>query len=85
LEEIGDQHYQRGRRGEVLAGRLDIALKMDHLGFERAVAPEAESVAVGIDQVRQGPKLLPLLLIVPVLKASRIGTLAWRLDLDEAD
>ena len=84
LKEVTKQRYQRGRCRELLARRLDIAIELDDVAFQRAVPPEAEGVAVGINQVRQGPELLLLLPIVPILETPRIGALAGRLDLDEA-
>ena len=52
---------------------------------EFAVAPKAEAVAVGIDEVRQGLELAPLRLVVRVGEFARVAALARRLDLDEAD
>jgi hypothetical protein len=53
--------------------------------MEVAILPEAEGVAVGVDQVRQQFEFLPLLLVVWVAEPARIGSLAWRLQLDEPD
>ncbi len=52
---------------------------------EFAVAPKAEAVAVGIDEVGQGLELAPLRLVVRVGEFARVAALARRLDLDEAD
>ena len=50
-----------------------------------AIAPQAEAIAVRVDQVRQVLQPLPLFLVVLVLEAARIGTFAGRLELDESD
>lgn len=49
------------------------------------VAPEREAVAVGVQQVGQRAEALPLRLVVPIAEPTRIGALAGRLNLDEAD
>ncbi|WP_244499736.1 hypothetical protein [Tardiphaga robiniae] len=58
---------------------------MNHRTFDLAVAPQAEGVAVGVEQIGQRLQLVPLLLVVRVGELARIGALAGRLDLDEAD
>ena len=89
---IGDQRRKSlmsgssvGGRCELRARRFDVAFEMDDRAFELAVAPQAERVAVGVDQVRQRLELVPLLLVVRIVELARIGALARRLDLDEAD
>ena len=52
---------------------------------ELAVAPQAECIAVGVDQVRQRLELVPLLLVVRIAELARVGAFARRLDLDEAN
>ena len=53
--------------------------------MEFAVAPEAESIAVGIDEVGQRLEFAPLPLVVRVGEFARVAAFAWRLDLHEAD
>jgi hypothetical protein len=59
---------------------------MDDLSVQLTVMPEAESVAVGVDQVRERLQFCPLFGVVAFLfEFPRIGAFAGRLDLDEAD
>src|SRR5436853_5138931 len=58
---------------------------MDDRAFKLAVAPQAERVAVGINQVWQGLQLSPLILVMRIVELARIGALARRLDFDEPD
>ena len=44
------------------SGGLHVALQPDDIAFELAIAPEAESVAVRVDEVREDLELRPLLL-----------------------
>ena len=85
LEEVGEQRYEAVRRGQLVAGGLDIALHVNHRSHKLSIPPEAEAIAVRVDQVGEGLELRPLLLVVRVLEAARIGPLAGCLDLDEAD
>jgi len=72
------------RCGEVAARSFDVAPEAHDVANDLAAAPETELVAVGIDQVRQRLQPCPLLFVVPVAKAPRVGALARCLDLDEA-
>lgn len=47
--------------------------------------PEAEGVAVGVEQVGKRLKFVPLISVVRVSKFARIGAFAWRLDFDKAN
>jgi hypothetical protein len=85
LQKVADNRQQGGRRGELVARRLNVAVKHDNLVLKLAIPPQAEGVAIGIQEVRQALELRPLLLVVLVREAARIGTLAGRFDLDEAD
>ena len=58
---------------------------MKNGSVEFAVAPEAEAIAIGVDQVREGLKLRPLLFVVRVAEAAGISSLARRLYLDETN
>ena len=51
----------------------------------RAIAPEAEGIAVGVNQIREGLEHRPLLLVMRLVEAARISSLAGRFDLDEAN
>ena len=84
MEEVGEQARQPGWGGQFGTGGFDIAVERQDLAFEVAVAPQAEGVAVGIDQVREGLQLFPLFAVVLVGEAPRVRALARRLDLDEA-
>jgi hypothetical protein len=84
-QETGEQREQRLRRRQRGARGFDIAFEADDLPLQLAVLPEAERIAVGVEDVRQRLELAPLLPVVLVRKPARIGTLARRLDLDEAD
>ncbi|MCY4350480.1 MAG: hypothetical protein OXC25_11600 [Thiotrichales bacterium] len=85
MEEVGEQGHEPVRGGQSDAGGLHVALQLDDFSHQFAVAPEAESVAVRVDEVRKGLELHPLLLVMPVVESTRVGALARRLDLDEAD
>ena len=51
---------ERFRRLQLRARGFDVAFEEDDLACEFAVAPQAEAVAVGVDEVRQGLELAPL-------------------------
>jgi len=51
LQETGNQRPQRFRRLELCARRFDVAIELDDLSFQLAVAPKAEAVAVGVDEI----------------------------------
>ena len=75
-----------GRGAASLApARLDVAVEMNDRADELAVAPQAERIAVGVEQVGKRLQLVPLFLVVRVVELARVGALAGRLDLDEAD
>jgi hypothetical protein len=50
-----------------------------------AAPPEAELIAIRVDQIGKRLEFLPLLLVVTVLEPAGIGTLAGSLDFDEPD
>src|SRR6185312_4033975 len=63
-----------------------ITVEMDDFSVQLTVMPEAERIAVGIDQVRERLELVPLLGVVAFLfELPRVCAFARRLDLDEAN
>ncbi len=84
-QKIREQPEQARGRAQRGAGTFDRAVQPDDLAMEVAILPEAEGIAVGVDQVRQQFEFLPLLLVVWVAEPARIGSLARRLQLDEPD
>jgi hypothetical protein len=73
----------RGRR-ELGAGGADVAVQGEQLADEFAVLPEAESIAVGEEDIGEGEQLPALVPVVRGGKAAWIGTLAGGFELDEA-
>ena len=84
-QKVRDERAQRLRRLELRAGGFDIAFEQDDFSSGFAVAPKAEPVAVGIDEIGQGLEFAPLRLVVGVGESAWVAALARRLDLDEAD
>lgn len=58
---------------------------MNDLAGDLAIPPQAEGVAIGIDQVGERLQFAPLILVVRIVEPARISALAWSLDLDEAN
>ncbi len=58
---------------------------MDYVALKFAVAPQAERVAIGIDQIGKRLQFDPLLLIVRIVEVPWIGTFAGCLHFDEPD
>ena len=58
---------------------------MNDRALQRVIAPQRETVAIGVEQIGQRLEFVPLFLVVPGLPPARIGPLARGLDLDEAD
>jgi hypothetical protein len=58
---------------------------VNDLADQFAVAPQAEGIAIGIEQVGKRLQLIPLILVVRVREFPWIGALARRLDFNEAD
>ncbi|WP_308240298.1 hypothetical protein [Mesorhizobium sp. J428] len=85
IEEVGDEREQRVGRRELRARRGDVAVEVDDLSRKFAVLPQAERSSVGVEQIRQRPEFLPLRFVMSIGEASRIGTFARCLHLDEAD
>ena len=85
LQEIPEQRQQTRPRHQCRASGLDVTLQAHHGGHQFAVVPEAELVAIAVEQVGQGLQPLPLGLVVRVLEAARVSAFARRLQLDEAD
>jgi hypothetical protein len=52
-KEIADEWQERVGRFELRARRLHIALTMNHLAGDLAVLPQAEAVAVRVEEVRE--------------------------------
>ena len=80
-----EQRQQFRRRRQRLAGGLDITVQGHDRHRKLAVPPQAEGVAVSVNQVGQRLELLPLRLVVFVLEPGRVGALARRFHFDEAD
>ena len=57
---------------------------MHNGAFELAVAPQAEGVSAGVDEVQQRLQLVPLSLVMWIFEATGIWTLAGSLDFDES-
>jgi hypothetical protein len=53
--------------------------------FRLPVTPQAERIAIGVNQVRQRLEFVPLILVVLIFELAWIGALSRRLDLDETD
>ena len=83
-EEGGEKVDQVWRRRQSLAGGLDVAVELDGRQRPLALAPQREGVAIGVDEVRDGLQLLPLILVV-ALEFGGVGALSRSLDLDEPD
>ena len=83
-QEIADERGQGGGRGELEAGAVQLAVEVDDLARQLPIAPQAETDAIGIEQVRQGLELAPLFLVVRIGEFAGIGPLARRLHFDEA-
>lgn len=80
-----DQRQEAIGRGELGARQLDIAVQLDDRADQRAVTPQRERIAVGVEQIGQRLELVPLVLIVPGLPLARVRALAGGLDFDETD
>lgn len=80
-EKIGEQVEQARRRFQPVARRFDVARQPEHRADRFAAVPEAERVAVGVEQVRQGLEFFPLRLVVAP-EAARVGSLAGGFHLD---
>ena len=85
LEEVGEQRHDAVGGGQLAARGLHVGLQSNNFPFKLAIAPEAESVAVRVDEIREGLELRPLLPVVRFSEAAGVGSLPRRLDLDEAD
>ncbi|HEX4131109.1 MAG TPA: hypothetical protein VHZ24_13800 [Pirellulales bacterium] len=59
-------------------------MQLDDLADKLAVLPNAERIAVGVQQVGKRLQLFPLLLVVASI-AAWVGALAWRFHLHVAD
>ena len=76
LKEISKEAQKARWGSQFFACGFNIAFKDQHLAFEFTIAPKTEGIAVGIDQVGQCLQFFPLLLIMLVCKASRVGPFA---------
>ena len=85
MKKVGKQRYEIVWGGQLAADGRNIALQMNELPLNLAIPPEAEAVAIRVDQIRQGLELRPLLPVMLVSEAAGIGPLAGRLYLNEAD
>ena len=70
---------------ECRTGARDVALEPDDRSREISATPERELIAVGVEQVRNRLELRPLLFVMTITEAARIGSLPRRLHFDEAD
>ena len=70
-QKVRQESDERLGGGKLGTRCVEITGEMNDLADERAVLPEAERLAVAVDEVRQGFQLLPLALIM------RVGELAW--------
>jgi hypothetical protein len=84
LEEVIEESEQGGGRGQLRTRRLHVALQVHDLDL-LSIPPQAEAVAVGVDEVGQRLELPPLASVVGVFEAARVGALARRLHLNESD
>ena len=86
VEEVVEQPGQSvAGVGELRPGGADVAVEVDDLADALAGAVQAPVLAVGVDDVRQGRELGPLLAVVGVgLEPGWVGALAGGLDLDVA-
>ena len=58
---------------------------MNDTPLQLTVSPKAELVAIGVNQIRKGLELRPLLLVVLVVESAGISSLARCLQFDETD
>jgi hypothetical protein len=72
------------RSFESSARRFHLAAEMDDRAGRFTVSPQAEGVAVRVEEVRQGLELFPLLLVMALVFAG-VGAFAGGLDFDESD
>lgn len=84
-QKVRDERAQRLRRHQLRAGGFDVAFEQDDFRGEFAIAPKAEPVAVGIDEIGQGFEFAPLRLVVQVGEFAGVTAFAGGLDLDEAN
>ena len=70
MEEVGEQSHKAVGRSQSVTGSLNVAPQVKNGSVEFAVAPEAEAIAIGVDQVREGLKLRPLLFVVRIAEAA---------------
>ena len=80
-----DEREEAIGRGKLCAGLLNIAVQLDDRADQRAVAPQREGIAIGVEQIGQRLQLVPLFLVVPGFPFARVSTLTRGLDLDEAN
>ena len=58
---------------------------MNDIPLQFTVSPQTKRVAIGVNQVRQGLKFGPLLLVMTVVESARISSLARCFEFDETD
>ena len=56
---------------------------MDDIACKPSIVPKAETIAVGINEIWQRSKLIPLLFVMQVMEFARIGAFARSLHLNE--
>ena len=77
-EEVFEKRSQSRGRRERRARGFDVAFEMDHGALRLTVAPQAEAVPIGVEEVRQRLELAPLALVLLVGEPSRVGALSGR-------
>ena len=82
-EELLEQTQQARRGLQRVARGLDVADERDHGVHQFPVLPEAEGVAVRVQQVRKRVEFLPLRLVMRVFELAGVGAFAGRFQFDE--
>jgi hypothetical protein len=83
LQKTLEQGDQALPAAEPAARGFDIAVEANDRRGEFAVLPQAEFVAVAVDQVGQRAQPRPLRLVVGIAESARVAALARRLQFDE--
>jgi len=79
LDEVFEETEQAGRCVKVGSRGLNVTHETYNRSHQLAGSPEAELVAIGIDEIRERLKFLPLLLVVTIFERPGISTLAGAL------
>jgi hypothetical protein len=84
VEEALENAQKAGGSSQFVARRFDVPDQTDYGIDQFPILPEAECIAVRVDQVREGAQPVPLGLVMGVLELPRIGSLARRFQFHEA-